>query len=382
MTCHPSVRPPPRRFRGAAALLLSLGTLTAACGGADGGEVVFGLAGPLQESYGQSTLQGAHLALKHVNESPELLPGRRLRLEEADDQASGHVAVGVAERFVDDPQVVAVAGHVNSGTTIQAAHRYDGELPALATTATSPQVSALGDWIFRIASSDSANAVQLAQTTRRMADRVAVLYANDAYGQGLAAAFGDALRAAGGTVVEADPYLETTQDFRPYLRRMQRRGVGMVFIAGLEDGAARIIQQSLEVGLQARFIGGDGLEGLVAMGADFDGTMVGLLFHPDANAQAREFAAAFQAEYGQTPNSFAAAAYDAVMLLAHAAHARGADRRGIREYLAGVGRPGGTPEYRGVTGAIRFDANGDPENKDFAVGVIRTGTIQLSGDNR
>jgi branched-chain amino acid transport system substrate-binding protein len=381
MTCHPSVRPRFRRPGAVAVILLSLSALTA-CGSTEEGEVVFGLAGPLQESYGRATLDGANLALKHINESRELLPGRRLRLEEADDQASGDVAIGVAERFVEDPQIVAVAGHVNSGTTIQAAHRYDGALPALATTATSPQVSALGDWIFRIASSDSANAVRLAQTSRRLADRVAVMYANDAYGQGLAAAFADALRAAGGSVVETDPYLESTQDFRPYLRRMQQRGVGMVFIAGLEDGASRIIQQSQEVGLQARFIGGDGLEGLVAMGADYDGTMVGLLFHPDANDQARAFAAAFEAEYGNPPNSFAAAAYDAVMLLATAAHARGADRRGIREYLAGVGRPGGTPEYLGVTGAIRFDANGDPEEKEFAVGVIRTGTIQLLGDDR
>ena len=49
-----------------------------------------------------------------------------------------------------------------------------------------------------------------------------MLYANDDYGQGLARNFVAALRAAGGGVASMDPFLDDTEDFTPYLRRMQR----------------------------------------------------------------------------------------------------------------------------------------------------------------
>ncbi|MDP9347735.1 MAG: hypothetical protein M3P24_01095 [Gemmatimonadota bacterium] len=44
-----------------------------------------------------------------------------------------------------------------------------------------------------------------------------------------------------------------------------------------------------------------------------------------------------------------------------------------------MGREGGSPEYRGVAGPIRFDQNGDPVKKSFIVGVIQGGAIRLPG---
>jgi branched-chain amino acid transport system substrate-binding protein len=368
------------RATGTAALAL-LVSLTAACGRGGGGEVAFGLPVPLGSSYGQAALEGARLAVKEINAEGGIR-GRTLRLVEKDDEADPAVALRVAEELVDDPAVVAIVGHVFSGTTVAAAPQYDGRIVALATTATSPQVSKLGDWIFRVASSDDANAVQLARSARAMHDRVAILYANDSYGRGLARAFSDAMQRAGGEVAETSPYLGDTEDMTPYLRRIRDRGIRMVFIAGLADGAARIIDQAREVGLDARFIGGDGLEDLADRGAAYEGTLVGLLFHADANDAARDFDAAYQAEYGRPPSSYAAAAYDAVKLLATAAGARGFGRGDIRDYLATVGRADNTPKFAGVTGEITFDAQGDPHDKEFAVGVIRNGTIQLWREDR
>jgi branched-chain amino acid transport system substrate-binding protein len=366
----------PGRLRGiafpAAAALLLLGS---ACGRSDN-PVVFGAAGPLEASYGASMRQGAELAQQEVNAGGGIR-GRPLELRFRDDGADPQAAPAIAEAFFEDPQVVAVVGHVNSGTMTAAAFIYQQGLPAVATSATSPGISRLGEWIFRVASSDSANAVALARHARGFATPTAILYENDDYGRGLADSFRSALSSAGTRVVSSDPYLDSTEDLMPYLHRLRRMETGLVFIAGLEEGASRIIRQAQQVGLGARFLGGDGVEGLVEMGSEFDGTRVGLLFHPDASPASRAFAERFRASYGREPDSFAALGYDATHLLARAATQAGPSRRAIRDYLAAVGREGGREAFEGVTGTIRFDRNGDPEGKAFAVGVIRNGSIQL-----
>jgi branched-chain amino acid transport system substrate-binding protein len=340
---------------------------------------VFGLAGPFQKEYGASMRQGAELARRDINQAGGIR-GRLLEFRAVDDAADPDSAMRVAEVLFRDREVVAVVGHVNSGTTVQAAETYERGLPAVATSATSPEVSRLGEWIFRVAPSDSSNSVELARFAHRLDLPSGVLYENEDYGRGLADGFRTALRAAGGRVLEVDPYLPETADLSPYLERMKMRGVRLVFLAGLQADAARIIRQAHAVGLDARFLGGDGVEGLANKGPEFDGTMVGLLFHPDASTASTHFAERFRAAYHREPDSFAALGYDATRLLARAAKEAGPKRSAIRGYLAGLGRSGGANAYEGVTGTIRFDENGDPVAKDFHVGSMKSGKITLEGE--
>ncbi|HLM65918.1 MAG TPA: branched-chain amino acid ABC transporter substrate-binding protein [Longimicrobium sp.] len=353
-------------------------------GGGGGDPLVLGLAVPLTDTegkpdvYGVRSRMGAELAVEELN-ARDAFGGRKLALRLVNDRGDPETAIAVADSLVQDQAVLAVVGHVYSGATIQAAGRYEGHLPAVATSATSPEISRLGDWIFRVASSDSANAVALARAAQGMGRRIAVLYANDDYGQGLARNFASALRAAGGEVAAMDPFLDATADFRPYLLRMKARGVDLVFVAGLQDPAARAIAQAQQVGLAARFVGGDGIEGLASMGARYDGTAVGILFHPQMSDSARAFVARYRARYREDPDSQSALAYDAVRLLARALEAGHRDPEAIRGWLAGVGRDGrgGSPAFEGVAGSVKFDEHGDPVDKRFTMGVIQGGTIAL-----
>ena len=377
---------PPRRARAA---VVALGAFALAAAGAcatmgsAGDDLVLGLAVPLTDGaggadvYGVRSRMGAELAVEELN-AANLFGGRRLALRVVDDKGDPAAAIAVADSLVRDPAVVAVVGHVYSGATIAAAQQYTGNLPAVATSATSPEISRLGGWIFRVASSDSANAVALARAANGMGRRIAVLYANDDYGQGLAHNFAGALRAAGGGVAAMDPFLDDTDDFRPYLQRMKARGVDLVFVAGLQDPAARAIAQAQEVGLAARFLGGDGIEGLASMGARYDGTAVGVLFHAQMSDSARAFVQRYRARYREDPDSQSALAYDAVRLLARALQAGHRDPAAIRRWLEGVGAErGGSPAFEGVAGSVAFDQNGDPVNKRFTLGVIRGGSIVL-----
>ena len=378
---------PPRRARAAVLALgaaaLAVAAACASFGGGDGDELVLGLAVPLTDGegnpdvYGVRSRMGAELAVEELN-AANAFGGRKLVLRIVDDKGNPTAAIAAADSLVNDDRVLAVVGHVYSGATIAAAQQYSGRLPAVATSATSPEISRLGEWIFRVASSDSANAVALARAANGMGRRIAVLYSNDDYGQGLARNFASALRAAGGTVAAMDPFLDDTEDFTPYLRRMQSRGVDLVFVAGLQDPAARAIAQAQGVGLGARFLGGDGIEGLASMGARYDGTAVGVLFHGQMSDSARAFVQRYRARYREDPDSQSALAYDAVRLLARALQQGHHDPAAIRRWLAGVGAErGGSPPFEGVAGRVAFDQNGDPVNKRFTLGVIRGGGIVL-----
>ena len=170
--------------------------------------------------YGQLSRMGAQMALDEIN-AADGIGGRRLSLRLVDDHGDDSTAIGVADSLANDPRILAVAGPIYSSTTVASAQVYENaKLPTLATSATSPAISSLGPYTFRVASSDSANAVALAASARATGLRTAVLYSNENYGEGLMRVFARALHDGGTELVSEDPYLEDMPDFRPYLARL------------------------------------------------------------------------------------------------------------------------------------------------------------------
>lgn len=365
------------------AFLLALGL--AACDLAAGAKpVVFAVAAPLHDAagngnpIGQSTVDGAALAAREINAGGGI-QGRPLVLQMHDDSAKKDAALVVAHRIVAAGEVVAVAGHVNSGNTFAVGDIYAaGEIPAVATSSTAAIISQLGDWTYRVASSDAHNAQVLGRHAVGIAPRAAVMYENNDFGMGLGSAFTAAYRQAGGEVVESDPFMDAAA-VEPYLERIRRRGVRLVFIAGLDKSAAAIISRARAMGMDAVFMGSSALEKLDAANPAFAGTQVGMLYHPGATPAAGRFADAFRRAYGREPDSFAACAYDAVMLLAAAARANGPTPHGIHDYLLHLGQPGGAEPFLGAAGEIRFDENGDPLDKAYVIGTVGGGRITLAG---
>ena len=354
------------------ALVALLGVAGCDAAAAPGNTVTFGLAAPLDRPFGKNSRLGAELAAAEINAEGGI-NGRMIRIRAQDDGGEEKTAISAASALVREASVIAVVGHANSGPFMAAAPVYnEGGLPALGTSATSTELAEAGPWIFRIASNDSANAASIASEARRFGRRIGILYANDDYGNSLAEVFRRALAGTDAQMVGDDPYLEDMKDFRPYLQRLKARGAEVLLVAGLEVGAATMIAQMREVGLDARVLGGDGLESLTAVPGNYDGTMIGMLYHPEMNERARRFAASFREKYKVEPESSAATSYDAVYLLARAVRDAGADTRAeIRGYLDGVGRPGGSAPFQGITGTVAFDANGDPANKPVVIAEIR-----------
>ena len=349
-----------------------------ACSQQSAGSIVLGAAGPWKENFGAMNRRGIELAVGQLNASPEYRE-HPIQVVFRDDEGSGTKAAAIAEEFVKNPAISGVVGHVNSGAMVAAAKVYDGQLPAIATTASSPDLSGISSWTFRVISSDSANGIELARfATRRRAKRVGILYENNSYGRGLVEAF---RRAYDGEVVNFDPIAEgADQSFEPMVSFYQRTRPDLIVVAGTDASGLSFVREVRRQRLPAELVGGDGWAGLVSDTVAAEGVWVGAPFSAeDPRPEAQAFVKAFREKFGITPDGNAALAYDATRLMVDAVRRTGGDRREVRDHLASLRRKEG---FAGVTGTVKFDASGDPVGKGIVMTRIHDGSLIVEGTAR
>ncbi len=323
--------------------------------------------------------QGAALAVEDLRAR-----GIRVRLREAsrgDASTSGVAAVALAQAF-DEAGVVAVVGHSVSGATLSAAYILNQRgIPMVIPNATSPLLSGIGRWVFRICATDRAQGELLARHAFDKGFRNAgVLYVLDDYGKGLAAAFSGSFGRQGGRVAVAVGYSSivdrSTEDLGPLFAVLRKANPDVLFLAG----RARDIVQLKGGALLARtggppVIGGDAaFAPLDVQGKDalFEGMTITVM-SPPASPAAKHFAERYREKFGAAADNPSYACYDAVSLIGLAAQGASATREGIRSYLARLGRD--LPAYEGLTGPIRFDDHGDALDARFALAQVRKGAV-------
>ena len=339
--------------------------------------LVIGLSGPFSQARGVAMRRAAELAVREVNARG----GRQIALRIMDDSGSAAVAIRVARELLDDPTVVAVIGHLSSGSSLAAGRVYSGgrrPLAMISPSASSPDLSGVSPYVFRVCPSDLSHGAQLARYAQQTigAKRAAIIYINDDYGRGLRQSFATEFRRLGGTIVEEDPMLSATPSLEPYLSRLRQTGAPDVLMLATERGGAELaLREMRRIGVAWPTIGGDALTGIEGLGALAQGVRLSTAYLPDRPGDANQrFVAAYARAYnGERSDHRGAGAYDIVQLLARAFAAGATTRRGVRDYLAHVG--GTVPAFEGVTGTIAFDAQGDVPAKSVVIGVVRDGHL-------
>jgi branched-chain amino acid transport system substrate-binding protein len=322
----------------------------------------------------------AQLAVKEINARGGIR-GRPLALRIVDDSARPDVAIRIAEQLVEDPAVVGVVGHLTSGTSLAAGRVY-GEarrpVAMISPSASSPDLSGLNPYVFRVCPTDMSHGAQLARFAHETlgARRAAVLYIDDDYGRGLRLSFAAEFRRLGGLVVEEDPTLSNTPSFEPYLARLRAEGgVDVLMLATERAGGELVLREMAQLGEHWPALGGDALTGIEAAGSIAEGVRLSSAYLPDRPGERNaQFVVSYGRAYaGQRPDHRGAGTYDIVYLLAQVMSSVGTDRRAIRDQLAKVGV--NKPAYDGVTGTIAFDARGDVPEKPVVIGVVRRGQL-------
>jgi branched-chain amino acid transport system substrate-binding protein len=349
--------------------LLSLVSLGCSSGDS-GSSFLLGSAGPWTQGFGLANRRGIELARDEVNAGGGIR-GKKLEIQFEDDSGSGMVAARIAKQFVDNPRVLAVIGHVSSGAMLAAARVYDGNVVAVATTATNPALTGISPWTFRVISSDSANGVQLANAAFALGlRRAAILYENDGYGRGLSSSFRAAYK---GQVISADAIGADLSDAEPFIAFFRRERPDVVLVAGTDASGLVILREARRQQLKVQFIGGDGWTPVIVDTTASEGALVGAPFTAeDPRPEARKFAAAFRAKYRVEPDGNAALGYDATITLSRALAAVGADRGAIRRWLHALDE---RTAVAGASGPIRFRPDGDPIGKGIVLTRARSGRL-------
>ncbi|HEX5727748.1 MAG TPA: ABC transporter substrate-binding protein [Longimicrobiaceae bacterium] len=347
-----------------------------ACGAAAGcgstsGPVAIGTAGPFQEGYAQMVKRAVEMAVEEANADGGV-NGAPIEVVARDDGGDGVRAAAIAQEFLDTPNLVAVVGHANSGGMAGAAPLYDHGLPAVIPSATSPALTGVSPWVFRVTTNDSTNGAMLARfAAAQGARRVAVLYENNVYGRDLAQAFRTAYP---GTLAAMDPIPgdgSRVEPFVSYLRQIQPE---LVFVAGTELSGRALLREAERQGFQTQWLAGDGWAGLTGDTAIAEGVYMATPFAvTDPRPEAQRFVEAFRNKYGVTPDANAAMAYDATRLVVAALREEGASRRGVRAYLE---RVKGARAFPGVTGPVAFRDDHDPDRGGALIAQVRAGTLQ------
>lgn len=349
-----------RRLLTVAAVLVSLASIQ--CTKKNENEIVIGHFGSMtgsEATFGKSTDQGIRLAVDEVNAAGGI-KGKKIRLVTMDDQGKSDEAVAVVKRLIEREKAVAILGEVASGRSKAAAPTAQAsKIPMVSPSSTNPQVTEVGDYIFRTCFIDPFQGLVMAKfaTNNLKLKKVAILRdVKSDYSVGLADVFAAKFKEMGGTIVADLSYQSQDVDFKAQLTQIKSKAPDGIFIPGYYTEVGLIARQARELGVTVPLMGGDGWDSpkLTEIGqkAIEGGYFSNHYSNESKDPLAVDFLKRFQEKFGVSADGLSAAGYDAAKILLSAITSAAEPKPElIRNELAKV------KDFAGVTGKISMDAN-------------------------
>jgi branched-chain amino acid transport system substrate-binding protein len=306
-------------------LVLAVAVAFPAAAQLGGKDVKIGIGGPLTTTsagFGVEMKQAVELAVSERNDTGGVA-GARVVAVALDDKADAETGKAVAKTFCDDPTILGVVGHVNSGVAIVAGRIYaDCGLAVITPMASNPQVTESGfATIFRLTNRDDRKGPGLARYLMQKMGKKRALVIDDGtpYGVGLADQF-IAGFSAGGAIVARKSVKVGDRDFADFVKSWPK-DFDVLFFAGIREGAL-ILKEMRAQGLVQLFTCGDGCWDTKAFiqaaeGAATKAEGVRILSAAPAIGTipgSSEFGANYTAKYGPI-NNYAASSYDSARIL-------------------------------------------------------------------
>jgi len=337
-----------------------------------GETVKIGMGGPMLGDYamfGKDISQGVMVAIAEFNAAGGL-EGWDFELIAEDTGGSPEQGAAVANKFVTDETMVAIAGHIFSGESEAAIPIYnDAGFPMMSPSATNPPLTALGSDVFnRLAFTDAVQAQYAAEmlVNDLGISKLALMHDGGAYGQGLAEGVQAVFESMGGEVVAFEAIAAGEADYSATLAAIASAGPDAVYFGGYAAEGIIMLNQWVQAGLEGvQFFGCDGTYGVELTdkaGENAVGAISASMVPPDSDEK-MAFDASYKGTYGTAAgelSAFSWSSYDTGWTLIVAAEKVGFEENGKlyfpRSEMVEAVR---NTNYAGLTGNVVCDEIGE-----------------------
>jgi branched-chain amino acid transport system substrate-binding protein len=366
----------------------------AACGRRDdannGGDVIrIGHVAPLSGGdahLGKDNENGARLAADEINAAGGVKVGGKTYKVEIlgeDDKSDPKEGTLAAQKLVD-AGVVAVVGHLNSGSSIPASRIYsEASIAQISPSSTAAKYTQQGfKTTFRVVANDTQQGSAMARYALDgfKAKTVAVIDDRTAYGQGLADVVEQSLKDAGVKIVAREYTDNKASDFSAILTKIRAARPDVIVYGGMDDTAGPMAKQIHQLGIHVPFLSGDGAcspeflklagEGAELLTCTRAGEAVEKL------PRGEQFMAKYKAKFNSEVQIYSPYSYDAVYVIVDAIRRAGSVER------AAVAAAVASADYDGLTGRIAFDPRGDLKSGAISLYHVQGGQLTYLSTSR
>ncbi len=308
---------------------------------------------------GQSARQGIDLAADEINNSGGI-QRKKIRIIYEDDQGDPQKAVSAVTKLINIDRVPVIIGPMWSSPVLAVAPLVEKKhVVLLSPTASNPDITNAGDYVFRNTYSDLFEGSKTAEYAYKKLGyrKMGILYINNDFGRGLDRVFMNKFKNMGGDVLVEENYDPKAVDFKSQLAKIKGSDIEAIYLVGYSE-VGQILKQAKELGLRTGFIStimfeisdvikiaGDAAEGVVYAFVSFDPEL--------GDAKVTDFSQKYEMKFGIPPDPEAAFSYDALKIIASVIERVGTNPENIKNALYQV------KNYNGVTGETTFDVNGD-----------------------
>ncbi len=362
----------------AAALVAGISVVSCSSSTSDSNVIKIGVFEPLTGANGAGgadEYDGIKLANKLF---PKVL-GKTVQLVAVDNKSDKVEAANAATVLVQKEKVNAVIGSWGSSLSMSGGPIFaEAKVPAVAVSATNPNVTKGNEYYFRVCFLDPFQGTVGAAYAFNVlkAKKVAIIreVSND-YSVGLAKFFVDQFVKLSGdekSIVATSDYNTGDQDFSAQLTNIKQFNPDVIFAPGNYTESALIIKQARALGMTTQFIGGDTWDAATFLevgGAAVEGATFSTFFANDVpiNKTSEAFLKAFREEFKKEPAAVSALGYDAYMVIMDAiTRAGSAEPQKIRDALAQ------TKDFEGSAGSITINAERNAD-KDAVFKTVKGG---------
>ena len=288
---------------------------------ASGAAFKIGGTGPLTGTaaiYGNACKNGAQIAVDEINaEGGDI----QFELNYQDDEHDAEKAVNAYNTLKDWGMQLSLGSVTSKPCEATAAENYSDRIFALTPSASTVAVTADKDNVFQMCFVDPNQGTASAQyiAEQKLGTKIAIIWKNDdVYSTGIHDKFVEEAKTKGLEVVSDKTFTDASaNDFSVQLNDAKSKGADLVFLPMYYQPASLILTHANAMGYAPKFFGVDGMDGILTMeGFDpklAEGVMLLTPFNADAtDDKTVNFVKKYKEQFGETPNQFAADAYDCV----------------------------------------------------------------------